>query len=60
MADPFADRADIEFDDESDPLNASVKLHNKAEPNDKGHCMIRCQTCSSTENCEDDVDDLGT
>jgi len=30
MADPFADRADIEFDDELDPLNASVKLHNKA------------------------------
>lgn len=60
MADAFAYSADIEFDDELDPLNASVKLHNKDEPNDKGHCVIRCQTCSSTENCEEDVDDPGT
>lgn len=60
MADAFADSADVEFDDELNPLNASVKLHEKTEPNGQGHCIIRCQTCNSTEDCEEDVDDPGT
>jgi hypothetical protein len=60
MADAFADSADVEFDDELDPLNADTNQHDGSEPTDKNYSIIRCQTCNSTSDCEEDVDNPGT